>query len=129
MRDRSGFTLIELLVVLLIIGVLASIAVPKFRGVKTKTYVATMKADLRNLLTAQESYLAGMGSYYDGPMPSSAQGFTASSGVTVALMDVTRSGWAATATHAAAPDWMCAVFVGSAAPVAPATAEGLIACD
>lgn len=129
MRRPSGFTLIELLVVVLIIGVLAAIAIPRFRGVRTKAYVATLKSDLRNLVTAQESYHAGNGTYYGGPVPAAGAGFTASSGVTVTLSSVTDAGWSATATHAAAPDWMCAVFVGATAPVAPATAEGLIACD
>ncbi|MDH4351875.1 MAG: prepilin-type N-terminal cleavage/methylation domain-containing protein, partial [Gemmatimonadota bacterium] len=113
-RPSSGFTLIELLVVVLIIGVLASIAIPKFAGVKTKTNVTTMKTDLRNLITAQESYLAGSMVYYDGPIPAAGLGFTSSSGVTLTLLDVSASGWAATATHASAPAWVCAVFVGSA---------------
>jgi prepilin-type N-terminal cleavage/methylation domain-containing protein len=125
----SGFTIIELLVVLLIIGVLASIAIPKFRGVKTKTNVTTMKTDLRNLVTAQEAYLASAGTYYDGPVPAVGTSFSVSAGVSVTLLDVTSSGWAATATHEGAPDWVCAVFFGTAAPVAPATDEGRIACD
>jgi prepilin-type N-terminal cleavage/methylation domain-containing protein len=125
----SGFTLIELLVVLLIIGVLASIAIPKFRGVRTKANVTTMKADLRNLVTAQEAHLASAGTYYNGPVPTVGSAFSTSPGVTVTLFDVTNSGWAATATHVGAVDWICAVFVGSAAPVAPATEEGRIACD
>jgi prepilin-type N-terminal cleavage/methylation domain-containing protein len=127
--SRFGFTLIELLVVVLIIGVLAAIAIPKFRGVKTKAHVATMKSDLRNLMNAQESYLAGNNTYYDGPVPAAGTAFAASSGVTISLVDVTASGWAASATHAATPDWTCAVFVGSAAPLAPATVEGRVVCD
>jgi len=129
MPRSSGFTLIELLVVLLIIGVLSSIAIPKFRGVKTKANVTTMKSDLRNLLTAQEAYLSANATYYDGPIPAPGTGFSASSGVTLTLLDVTSSGWAATATHVSAPDWTCAVYVGSAAAVAPATEEGRIACQ
>ena len=128
-RASSGFTLIELLVVVLIIGVLTAIAIPRFSGVKTKANVTTMKTDLRNLITAQEAYLAGVGVYYDGPIPASGLGFTASSGVTLTLVDVSASGWAATASHVSAPNWVCAVFVGSAAPIAPATAEGQIACQ
>jgi Tfp pilus assembly protein PilE len=115
--------------VLLVIGVLASIAIPKFRGVKTKTNVTMMKSDLRNLMTAQEAYLAGAGRYYDGPVPATGTAFSTSPGVTITLVDVSTAGWAATATHVAVPDWTCAVFVGAAAPVIPATQEGRIACD
>jgi prepilin-type N-terminal cleavage/methylation domain-containing protein len=49
---RSGFTLIELLIVVVIIGVLASIAIPKFANTKEKAYLTSMKSDLRNLVTA-----------------------------------------------------------------------------
>jgi prepilin-type N-terminal cleavage/methylation domain-containing protein len=55
-RRRNGFTLIELLIVVVIIGILAAIAIPKYANTKSKAYMASMKTDLRNLATAQESY-------------------------------------------------------------------------
>ena len=45
---RRAFTLIELLIVVVIIGILAAIAIPKFSNTKEKAYVAQMKSDLRN---------------------------------------------------------------------------------
>src|SRR5262245_2281312 len=56
--NRKGFTLIELLIVVVIIGILAAIAIPKFANTKEKAYRATMKSDLRNLITAEEAYFA-----------------------------------------------------------------------
>src|SRR6266487_4970400 len=54
--NRKGFTLIELLIVVVIIGILAAIAIPKFANTKEKAYLASMKSDLRNLITAEEAY-------------------------------------------------------------------------
>src|SRR5881227_3706989 len=54
LRNRKGFTLIELLIVVVIIGILAAIAIPKFANTKSKAYVTAMKSDLRNLVTAEE---------------------------------------------------------------------------
>jgi type II secretion system protein G len=53
---RKGFTLIELLIVVVIIGILAAIAIPKFANTKEKAYISAMKSDLRNLATAQETW-------------------------------------------------------------------------
>ena len=46
LSNKKGFTLIELLIVVVIIGILAAIAIPKFANTKEKAYVASMKADL-----------------------------------------------------------------------------------
>src|SRR6185312_3376710 len=63
-RTKSGFTLIELLIVVVIIGILAAIALPKFANTKEKAYLASMKSDLHNLVTAQEAYFSDNNSLY-----------------------------------------------------------------
>ena len=62
-QRRSGFTLIELLIVVVIIGVLAAIAIPKFQNTKGKANLAAVKSDLRNLATAEEAYFYTNGTY------------------------------------------------------------------
>src|SRR5258708_18013596 len=86
MTNKKGFTLIELLIVVVIIGILAAIAIPKFANTKDKAYVAAMKSDLRNLATYEEQYAAdNNGAYFAGTatMAAPLQGFTPSQNVTI----------------------------------------------
>jgi prepilin-type N-terminal cleavage/methylation domain-containing protein len=125
-RDR-GFTLIELLIVVVIIGILAAIAIPKFAATKEQAYLSGMKSDLRNLATAQEAYAGDNGSYYGGSVPSSSLVYNPSQGISITVTEATASGWGATASTAYTPR-TCALYTGSAAPPSPATVEGVIAC-
>ena len=63
LKLRKGFTLIELLIVVVIIGILAAIAIPKFANTKSKAYMTAMKSDLRNLVTAEEAFFSDSGKY------------------------------------------------------------------
>src|ERR1043166_6403069 len=125
--SRRGFTLIELLIVVVIIGLLAAIAIPKFSNTKEKAYVAAMKSDLRNLATAEEAF------FYDSAKYTSSfalmGNFLASAGVVLVINEATPAGWSATTTSLYAPGRQCALFSGAATPVAPATSEGRITCQ
>jgi type IV pilus assembly protein PilA len=57
LRNRKGFTLIELLIVVVIIGILAAIALPKFGQTRERAYVSAMQSDLNQLRTAMEMCL------------------------------------------------------------------------
>ena len=95
---KKGFTLIELLIVVVIIGILAAIAIPKFANTKEKAYVASMKSDLRNLVTAQEAYYSDNNQLYAQSTTNLGTNYKASTGITVVIGGVTATGWQATAT-------------------------------
>ena len=125
--SNRGFTLIELLIVVVIIGILSAIAIPKFASTKEKSYLATMKSDLRNLVTAQEAYLGDNGAYYGGAVPNVALPYQPSSGTTIGIVSVVAGGWSASATYAGTSK-TCAIFYGNIGVLAPATVNGEPKC-
>src|SRR5213075_373646 len=85
-NNRKGFTLIELLIVVVIIGILAAIAIPKFANTKEKAYLASMKSDLRNMATAEEAFFSDSTYYTTATTLVSRNGFKNSSGVGVPVV-------------------------------------------
>ena len=128
MARRQGFTLIELLLVVVIIGLLAAIAIPKFGNTKGKATVASMKSDLRNLASSQEGYWVGFRTYYGGVIPNAAFNYRPSEGVTVTMVSGTNTGWSASATSSLTPQ-TCVIFYGVAPAIPPATTDGAVACS
>jgi prepilin-type N-terminal cleavage/methylation domain-containing protein len=120
MRDNKGFTLIELLIVVVIIGILAAIAIPKFSATREKAYFAAMKSDLKNLSAQEEIYYSDNYAYSSSTVDLA---FANSEGVTVAITAGT-AGWAASATHSALGSSRgCAMYYGTGvtAPTSPVT--------
>lgn len=107
LSNKKGFTLIELLIVVVIIGILAAIAIPKFANTKEKAYIAAMKSDLRNLVTAQEAYFSE-GATYTTDLGSS---YKSSTGVTVDISAASGTEWTASATHNGTSK-TCSITVG-----------------
>jgi type IV pilus assembly protein PilA len=55
-REDEGFTLIELMVVVLIIAILLAIAIPTFLGARDSANARSAQSNLRNALTAEQTY-------------------------------------------------------------------------
>ncbi|MBA3258888.1 MAG: pilin [Gemmatimonadales bacterium] len=125
--QRTGFTLIELLIVVVIIGILSAFAIPKFAVTKEKSYLATMKSDLRNLVTVQEGYLAEAQTYYAGAVPGAGFTYRPSTGATVTIVSATGSGWQATASFTGTAK-TCAIYYGNVGALAPANVNGEPKC-
>src|SRR5437588_1120141 len=141
--NRKGFTLIELLIVVVIIGILAAIAIPKFANTKGKAYIASMKSDLRNLVSVEQE------SVYDFAVclefrrvlfrsvactPAAGDvSWCPTTGNNLVTLNAAGGGWDASMTNnnlTGTAKVTCSIFVNEAAdPLGIATSEGAPACQ
>lgn len=122
LSNRKGFTLIELLIVVVIIGILAAIAIPKFAATKDKAKLASVKTDLKNIMTAQEAYFSDFATYA-GTIPTTLFTPTAGNTVTVSASAASFSATVQNASISGTPD-QCTVTVGNGL-----STDGVIACS
>ena len=128
LRAQAGFTLIELLIVVVIIGILAAIAIPKFASTKEQAVVANMKSDLRNLISAEEGYFYENSTYYGGAVPDGTGAFKSTSqrDDPYCRTRPAPDGRQKRAIRNTARK--CYVYYGTGGPVGPAVADGQVAC-
>jgi len=122
---RKGFTLIELLIVVVIIGILAAIAIPKFANTKAKAYVTAMKSDLRNLVTAEEAFFSDSSKYTSVVTDLK---FNSSTGVASPIIATGAGYWTATTYHSQLAGESCGIGVNTTNPLSTAAAEGEPVC-
>ncbi len=126
-QSKAGFTLIELLIVVVIIGILATIAIPKFAATKDKSKLASVRTDIRNIMTAQEAYWADFGTFATIAQLQTATNYTFSPGNSAAAA-ATSSGYTATVTNSTITSTLdeCSVQVGGGAA---STIDGVVVCS
>ncbi len=64
-RTEKGFTLVELMIVVVIIGILAAIAIPKFSGMIGKTKTVEAKQQLGTIINLEKTYFYSGNKYVD----------------------------------------------------------------
>ncbi len=96
-----------------------------FASTREHAYAAEMKSDLRNLVTAEESYFTDHQTY---TATLSRLSHSASADTTIVITSASRTGWAATAKRSGTTS-TCGIYVGTATPPISGQNEGEPKCQ
>ncbi len=125
-KHCQGFTLIELLVVMVIIGILATIGLASYDGVRERALRERLRSDMQSLVKHQELHRMANEQY--GTLAEMHQ-FLVSPGVHIDITHVAVTGWSAVGTGDGLTGYSCGIFFGSAPAAAPATEPEILVCS
>ncbi|HEX5438923.1 MAG TPA: prepilin-type N-terminal cleavage/methylation domain-containing protein, partial [Gemmatimonadaceae bacterium] len=128
-NTKKGFTLIELLIVIVIIGILAAIAIPKFASTKDKAKLASVKTDLRNYMTSEEAYFSDKAAYGTFANVQSDLKFTLSPGNTHTTEAVDPGGWKLTVVNNSISGGTFGCTMAAGDEASTDSLAGVIVCD
>jgi len=97
-RNSKGFTLIELMIVVVIIGILAALAIPRFMRSTTKSKQSEAKQLLKQVYTMQRAYRQEFNAYCLNGVSASAAAPNAFARIGVDIMAASRYTYAMVAT-------------------------------
>jgi len=89
-RGQKGFTLIELMIVVVIIGILAALAIPRFMRATTKSKQSEARQILKQIYTMQRAYRQEYDGYWGNGLTASAANKTGFARIGVDIMDNAR---------------------------------------
>jgi prepilin-type N-terminal cleavage/methylation domain-containing protein len=89
-RKNKGFTLIELMIVVVIIGILAAMAIPRFMRAATKAKQSEAKGILKQVYTMQRCYFIENDHYCRNGIVADASNLTAFAPLAVELISTAR---------------------------------------
>ncbi len=96
-RNQKGFTLIELMIVVVIIGILAALAIPRFMASTTRAKQSEAKEILKQIYTMERAYRQEYDTYWGNGIAADADNPTNFARIGVEIMPSSRYTYTITA--------------------------------